>query len=339
MKLLVSILIPAYNAEKWISDTIRSALGQTWERKEVIIVDDGSTDRTLAVAKQFESGLVRVVTQENQGASAARNKAFSLSCGDYVQWLDADDLLASDKIERQMEALGPAATPRTLLASSWGQFMYRPHRARFRTTSLWRDLTPVQFLLCKLKDCVFMQTSAWLVSRHLSESAGAWDTTMLSDDDGEYFCRVVLASDAVRFVPESRAFYRDTGGSSLSSVGSNDKKLEALWRSKQLHINYLLSLEDSERTRAASVQYLQHYLPFYYPFRPDIAEEMRRFARDLGGELKYPHMAWKYELLRRLVGWNNAKHAQLRLSRFKWAVIREWDKAMFRKENCARLEK
>src|ERR1700722_15492058 len=100
---LVSILIPAYNADRWIAETIRSAVNQTWERKEIIIVDDGSTDETLAVARQFESMLVRVVSQKNQGAASARNRAFSLSCGDYIQWLDADDLLAPDKVSRQME--------------------------------------------------------------------------------------------------------------------------------------------------------------------------------------------------------------------------------------------
>src|SRR5436309_10735842 len=89
---LVSILIPAYNAERWIADTVRSALAQTWPRREIIIVDDGSRDQTLQVAQQFASKNVSVVAQENQGASAARNKAFELCQGDYIQWLDADDL-------------------------------------------------------------------------------------------------------------------------------------------------------------------------------------------------------------------------------------------------------
>ncbi|PYK71260.1 MAG: hypothetical protein DME42_11085 [Verrucomicrobia bacterium] len=78
---LVSILIPAYNAERWIGDTIQSALAQTWPRAEVIIVDDGSRDRTFQTARQFASKTVSVVTQENQGASAARNRAFELSQG------------------------------------------------------------------------------------------------------------------------------------------------------------------------------------------------------------------------------------------------------------------
>src|ERR1700753_4047256 len=100
---LVSILIPAFNAEEWIVDTLRSALAQTWEPKEIIVVDDGSTDRTLTIARLFESYGVRVLTQKNQGAAVARNRAFAHSRGEYIQWLDADDLLARDKIARQME--------------------------------------------------------------------------------------------------------------------------------------------------------------------------------------------------------------------------------------------
>lgn len=328
MKPLVSILIPAFNAEKWIGDTIRSALAQTWEPKEIIIVDDGSTDRTLSVAKNFESPVVRVVTQLNQGAAAARNKAFSESCGDYIQWLDADDLLAPDKIEKQMGALGADTQPGILLSCRWGRFIYRTRVARFTPSSLWCDSSPVQFMVRKLNDCVFMQTAVWLVSRQLSEAAGPWNTTMLSDDDGEYFCRVVLASSKIFFVPEATAFYRDAGCYSLSSVGSNDRKLEALWHSKYLHVKYLLSLEDSEQTRTASLRYLQHYLIYFCPYRPDIVQEIRQVARYLGGELKHPHMPWKYEWLRLLAGWDLAKRGQSLMSTIKWTCICWWDKTM-----------
>src|SRR5437867_10690430 len=64
---LVSILIPAYDAERWMADTIRSALAQNWPRKEIIIVDDGSTDQTLSIARQFASKTVSVIAQKNQG--------------------------------------------------------------------------------------------------------------------------------------------------------------------------------------------------------------------------------------------------------------------------------
>ncbi len=120
MKPLVSILIPAYNAEKWLADTLRSAIAQTWDRKEIIVVDDGSKDQTLAIARQFESDCLKVFTQKNQGAAATRNRAFSLSKGDYIQWLDADDLLAPEKIAKQMEALGDSPNKLTFLSGSWG---------------------------------------------------------------------------------------------------------------------------------------------------------------------------------------------------------------------------
>ena len=247
MKPLVSILIPAFNAQEWITDTLHSAVAQTWERKEIIVVDDGSTDQTLAIARQFESDSVRVVTQDNQGAAAARNKAFSLSQGEYIQWLDADDLLAADKIQRQMEAWNQCENRRTLLSSAWGRFLYRYHHAEFVRTALWCDLSPSEWLLRKMGQNLHMQTATWLVSRELTEAAGPWNTMLLGDDDGEYFCRVLLASEGIRFVPEARVYYRASGASSLSYIGRSGKKLDAQWRSMRLHINYLRSLEDSEK--------------------------------------------------------------------------------------------
>ncbi len=105
MQPLVSILIPAYNSQEWLADTLESAIAQTWPRKEIIVVDDGSRDHTAEVARRFTSKEVAVVTTKNQGAAAARNHAMRLSQGDYIQWLDADDLLAPEKVERQIAAL------------------------------------------------------------------------------------------------------------------------------------------------------------------------------------------------------------------------------------------
>ena len=327
---LVSILIPAYNAEKWISDTIRSAVAQTWQPKEIIVVDDGSTDQTLEVARRFESESVHVFNQKNRGAAAARNKAWSLSHGDYIQWLDADDLLASDKIARQMEVVNPGGSRRTLLSCSFGQFMYRPCRARFTPTALWCDLSPAEFLLRKLGQRVFMQTAVWLVSRELTEAAGPWDTSMVFDDDGEYFCRILLASDGIRFVREARVYYRLVGTTSVSYVGRSNRKLEALWRSMQLHISYLRSLEDSERVRAACVQHLQNYLIDFYPLRLDLVKQLHETAKDLGGHLQVPDLSWKYSWIKTLFGWGWAKRAQLFLRNVKWSLLRSWDKALSR---------
>jgi glycosyltransferase involved in cell wall biosynthesis len=333
MKPLVSILIPAFNSQEWIADTLRSAIAQTWERKEIIVVDDGSTDQTLAMARQFESNCIRVVTQENQGAAAARNKAFSLSQGDYIQWLDADDLLASDKIARQMDALDQCSSKRTLLSSAWARFMYRYHRAEFLPSALWCDLSPTEWLLRKLGQNLFMQPATWLVSRELTESAGPWDTRLLVDDDGEYFCRVLLASDGVRFTPEAKTYYRVSGSGSLSYIGQSARKVQAHWRSMQLHIGYLRSLEDSERVRTACVKYLQTSLICFYPERPDIVQQAEQMARDLGGQLEVPRMSWKYSWIKKIFGYRMAKRARSRLPQMKQSLMRLWDKVLFRSEN------
>ena len=173
MKPLVSILIPAYNAERWVADTIRSAVEQTWPRKEIIIADDGSTDQTLSIARQFASKEVLVVTQPNQGASVARNTAFSLCQGDYIQWLDADDLLDPHKVEKQLRTLENCTSTRTLLSGAWAYFIYRKRKARFSPTPLWLDQTPLEWMMRKMGNNLQMQTDNWLVSRRAFGSRGA----------------------------------------------------------------------------------------------------------------------------------------------------------------------
>ena len=255
MKPLVSIVITAYNAEDTIGYTLQSAVAQTWQRKEIIVVDDGSTDRTAEVVRQFKD--VKLVSTENQGLSGAQNYAFPLSQGDYIQYLDADDLLAPDKIERQLAALGDFDNRRVLLSSPWAPFYYRIRGARFVRNSLCQDLSPVEWLLRKMRENLHMQNATWLVSRELAKAAGPWDTRLHFNHDGEYFCRVLLASEGTRFVPGTGIYYRASGTNSVSYIGNSDKKKESLLFSMKLHIQYLRSLEESERVRKACLAYIQ----------------------------------------------------------------------------------
>ena len=252
VKPLVSILIPAFNSERWIVDTIKSALGQTWERKEIIIVDDGSVDQTLAIARQFASKTVSVVTQANQGAASARNKAYSLSQGDYIQWLDADDLLAPDKIARQMELVGDCKANARSFLQRGAISSIDVIRLGFLPTSLWTDLSPIEWLLRNLGEGVFMQTASWLVSRELTEAAGPWNTRLLGDDDGEYFSRVVRLSDGVRFVPHAKTFYRRVASARLSHVGLSNEKLDAHFLAMQLQIQNIRCLGGQRDAFAAA---------------------------------------------------------------------------------------
>ncbi len=330
---LVSILIPAYNAEQFIADTIRSAINQTWPRKEIIVVDDGSRDNTVAIARRFESRGAKVVQQKNQGAAAARNAAFSLSHGDYIQWLDADDLLEPNKIAGQMRAFKEGIGNRILLSSPWARFMYRPSRAQFVPSALWADLSPIEWLMHKMGENVFMQTATWLVSRELTEAAGPWDTRLLGDDDGEYFCRVLLASAGVHFVPGAGVYYRAFGFNSLSYIGRIPQKVEAQWLSMQLHIRYLRSLEDSPRVHAACMQYLRGAMNYFYPERLDIFRQAQQLAAELGEELQVPELSWKYAWIQKLFGWELVKPVQVRVGKFRWTVAAVLDKALYRIES------
>lgn len=329
MQPLVSILIPAYNTAPVLADTVKSALAQTWSRKEIIIVNDGSKDGTLAVAKQFESANVKVVTQTNQGAAATRNHLFSLAQGDYIQWLDSDDLLSPDKIELQMQTAEKLSDPRALLSAGWAYFMFRPQKAKFTATLLWENLTPLEWLLRKWENNLHMQTATWLTSRELTAAAGPWNASLLGDDDGEYFFRVIRASSGLHFVPGAKVFYRISGASRLSYIGASDKKMEAQVHGMELQIGYLRAMADDARVRATCVTYLQTWLPNFFPQRMDLVERMRKLARDLGGELHDPKISWKYVGIQKTLGWAAAQRAQIQYNLLKDRALISWDRLMF----------
>ncbi len=211
--------------------------------------------------------------------------------------------------------------------------MHRPHGAKFVPSALWADLTPADWLTASMGQNLYMPPMTWLTSRRLAIAAGPWNTEMHVDDDGEYFCRVLAASSGVRFVPQAAGYYRATGGGSLSNIGTSDRKLTALWNSMQLHVGYLLSLEDSARTRAACLRYLQNWLPSFYPLRMDLVEQARDLARRCGGSLQLPQFPPKYAWIEKLLGPRAARHAQVLAPPLRWAIDRFRDRLRFAWEN------
>src|SRR3989442_1454711 len=101
--MLVSILIPCYNAERWVAEAIESALQQTWAAKEVVVVDDGSSDCSVAVIRAYRHLIRFEALHSNVGANGARNRLLELARGEWLQYLDADDYLLPQKLSRQME--------------------------------------------------------------------------------------------------------------------------------------------------------------------------------------------------------------------------------------------
>jgi hypothetical protein len=174
-----------------------------------------------------------------------------------------------------------------------------------------------------------MQTATWLVSRELTEAAGPWDARLLNNDDAEYFCRILLASSGVRFVPDAKVFYRITDSRRLSYIGRSNKKIEAHLLGMQLQIGYLRSLEDSERVRAACLNHLQTWFIQFYPERIALVKQLEQLAATLGGRLTVPRLSWKYIWIQKLFGWTVTKRTRQYYNQGKSFVMRSWDQALF----------
>ena len=327
---LVSILIPAYNAELWVRDAMLSSINQTWPNKEIIVVDDGSSDNTYKVAKALESKTVKVVTQPNAGACGARNNAFKLAQGDYIQWLDADDLLHPEKISLQLSRRDGGRDSLTLLTCAWGRFFFCRDRAKFVPNSLWQDLSPVDWMVTKFMYGVWMNPSAWLVSRRLTELSGPWDTrlSLSGDDDGEYICRVITNSQVVKFVPEAKSYYRQGNFEGLSWRKA-EKAPEAFYLSSCQSIAHLRSLEDSSRTRQACLRLLQNRLPEFDQSQTTILEKSSILAQELGGNLTIHFPSRKFVFVSKILGWEMANGLKGFLWKWRLILSRNWDKLLY----------
>ncbi|MBE9005330.1 glycosyltransferase family 2 protein [Fortiea sp. LEGE XX443] len=309
MKPLVSILIPCYNAEPWLAETLESALQQTWKNIEIIVVDDGSIDSSLQVARKFESPNVKVISQTNRGASAARNKALQEAQGDFIQYLDADDLLASDKIELQMQLL-ETETSSTIISGKWSRFWQSPTEAQFIPEPVWSDMSAIDWLICSWEGGGMMHPAAWLVPRVIAEAAGYWDETLSLNDDGEYFCRVLLASKGVKFCSRARSYYRSGISSSLSFQKSR-MALESAFQSIKLCSSYLLAVEDNPRTRHACATAFQRFIYSAYPNVPDLVKKAEAKVQSFGGSDIKPDGSPLFKFMKSFIGWKLAKEIQI----------------------------
>jgi len=306
MKLLVSILIPCYNAAPWLAQTLESALAQSWGHKEIIVVDDGSTDSSLAIAKRFESSIVKIISQENQGASAARNRAFKEAQGDCIQYLDADDLLAPDKIECQVQVLSSEGNFNVVASGKWARFFNSPTEVNFIPEPVWNDMSPINWLICSWEGGGMMHPAAWLVPRTIGQTVGSWNEDLSVNDDGEYFCRVVLATKEVKFCPGAKSYYRSGISKSLSGLKSYAAQ-ESVLHSIELCTKYLLTREDSPRTRHACATVFQRFIYSVYPEMPELVKKAEASVKFLGGSnLKFSN-GTVIQFISNTVGWKRAK--------------------------------
>lgn len=300
---LVSILIPCRNAVSTLSETLESALAQAGIEKEIIVVDDGSTDGSLHLARSFESLGVRVIEGPRINASAARNRALQASRGDYIQYLDADDLLGPEKIRKQIDLL--ENHPDCVASARWGRFRQAMADAVFANDDQLHDWTPVDWLVAQCGHLRMMHPAAWLTPRALVEQAGLWDERLTLNDDGEYFSRVLRNARAILCVPSVTTYYRSSHGTSLS--GSRGRRaFESLWLSLRQTGDNLLALENSPETRQAVADLYQRFVYQVYPSVRIERQDAENQMRALGGSRVSPDFGPKSKWLADFIGWRAA---------------------------------
>jgi len=261
---LVSIIIPVYNTEKYLEETIYSAINQTWPNKEIIIVDDGSVDNSLSIAKGFESKIVKVFSQKNKGASSARNRGLKEANGEYIQFLDADDILSPDKIEAQINCLNGSTTH--LATCSTIHFNEKEDFLKGTVIKAWFNAgsdDPIDFLI-KLhagEEVMpgyggMISTNSWLTPYKIIEKAGPWNEDLTVDDDGEFFCRVVLASSGIIFSEQGIDYYRKFIAKKTLSGQKTKAGIASAIRSIDLKYEYLKSKTNSN---LVDLVFAKHY--------------------------------------------------------------------------------
>jgi glycosyltransferase involved in cell wall biosynthesis len=285
---LVSVIIPVFNGEAHLAKAIQSSLDQTWNEKEIIVVDDGSIDQSVEIAKQFEKQGVIVVSQKNRGASAARNKGLEIAKGKWIQFLDADDFLLENKIASQLSLL---KNHREIAVCKTVHFVgdlnnVIPDDDRFFNAYL-KD--PIRFLI-KLYggfDYVsgMIQPNAFLVSKEIIKKAGNWNEELSLDDDGEFFCRVMLQCEQIVYLPEAMNFYRKYKKNSSLSGSKTLASYRSQFTSIKLKHEHLTSFNSDptllpyiHTATYKALQLLNHEI---YPNHRELYIEIESFSKTL----------------------------------------------------------
>lgn len=304
----VSIIIPCRDGVAWLGEAIESCLGQSWASLQIVVVDNGSTDGSFDLAKRYEPRGVTVLPCERAGASAARNVGLAHADGDLIQFLDADDLLDAEKISRQVECL-KAAPAASLASGAWARFTHDPSEAAFTPEAVWRDFAPEEFLIASWLGGGMMPNFAWLTPRAVIERAGPWNEALSVNDDGEFFCRVVLASSGIAFCAGARGYYRSAGASTLSSR-RDGAALASAFAAVDLSCRHLLHRSNAAAATKACATHYQRFAYDAYPQAADLVARAEKRALELGGSDLRPGGGPAFQMLSRGVGWKLGKRAQ-----------------------------
>jgi glycosyltransferase involved in cell wall biosynthesis len=239
---LVSIIIPTFNRAHLIGETLDSVLTQTYTNWECIVVDDGSTDEIARVMQTYVGMDTRIQYYPRpielpKGGNVCRNFGFMLSKGDFIQWLDSDDLLDNNKLKSQLSAFEHDDNL-CITTCKFGYFSDGQNKTVRDRVLTYKDFnTGLALLEAYGMHAEYFPIHVFLTKRTILETVGLWNERMVINQDSEFFTRVLLASGYVKFV-DTVVFYRksNSGNVSLVTTSLKAEKLIESWTLIQKHI-------------------------------------------------------------------------------------------------------
>lgn len=227
----VSIIITLYNAEKYIEETILSAINQTYKNKEIIVIDDGSTDNSSKIVKKYLDENIRYYYQENRGVAVARNKGIKLAKGNYISFLDSDDILYKDKIQKQIEQIKKDDSDACYCGyNNW----YDKSNKKEVKKMIFKKGKIIEFYL---NENTIPQTCTWIINKNILNKQKIQFTEKCNwGEDLEFFSKILLYSN-VTFVEEELMDYRIREVESLSSKFKLTYDDIIMWERLKIWIN------------------------------------------------------------------------------------------------------
>jgi len=247
----ISVIVPAYNAERYILETIETVRQQIFLDFELIVINDGSTDHTLELLNTVKEPRLKIISYQNGGVSVARNRGITHANGDFIAFLDADDLWTSDKLELQLSAL--QQHPEAGVAYSWthymdeqGKYFHTGEPITFEG-NVYADMLVNNFLA---------SGSNPLIRRQALESTGEFDPELAPSEDWDFYLRLAARWPFV-VVPKPQILYRRATGSGSSKIEVMEKAalgvIEKAFRDAPLEFQLL-----KNQSRANLYQFLAH---------------------------------------------------------------------------------
>lgn len=301
---LISILIPLYNAEQYIGETITRVLKQTYSNIELIIVDDHSTDQSLNIAQKYACSNIHVYSNPKKGGNAARNYAFQMSKGEYIKFMDADDYCSDNMIQAQLDAILKEGTCNSIVFSPV-KMLYPDGKILSTHREIDNHIYQpgIELVLDIWRRKGWNCPHCHLMHRSLVEKSRGWDEKVIKNQDEEFFARLEFLADKAIPVPQEYAVWRQTGSgvSAQISKAAAISVIQTIMTITELIYDYR---KDNETKKLCGLHF-GYYIYEHYPQLTDYVHEIKRYLDKQETPLLFPQTK-KMKLLQSLFGWQLA---------------------------------